>query len=181
MRLRLVLIAVVALLLPLRSFSVPDRTEHILDFHSDITLEPDGTFLVRETITVNATGAQIRHGTISCRLGPRNFPANLAQPARRHRPAPVTRLPFIPVRTGMVLPRQDFPAVLPAALPALSLPLRPLPDPRMVRAAAPAAVVWRWGRRLVISQPTTSRCDTPASGSHSRSPRSSPAYSRHRS
>ena len=141
MRLRLVLIAVVALLLPLRSFSVPDRAEHILDFHSDITLEPDGTFLVRETITVNATGAQIRHGTISSRLGPRNFPANLAQPARRHRPAPVTRLPFIPVRTGMVLPRQDFPAVLPAALPALSLPLRPLPDPRMVRAAAPAAVV----------------------------------------
>ena len=62
MRLRLVLIAVVALLLPLRSFSVPDRAEHILDFHSDITLEPDGTFLVRETITVNATGAQIRHG-----------------------------------------------------------------------------------------------------------------------
>jgi len=49
-------------------------------------------------------------------------------------------LPFIPVRTGMVLPRQDFPVVLPAALPALSLPLRPLPDPRMVR-AAPAAVV----------------------------------------
>jgi uncharacterized membrane protein YgcG len=62
MRLRLVLIALVALLLPLRSASVTDRTEHILDFHSDITLEPDGTFVVRESITVNSTGAQIRHG-----------------------------------------------------------------------------------------------------------------------
>jgi len=42
--------------------SAADRNEHILDFHSDITLESDGTFFVRETITVNATGSRIRHG-----------------------------------------------------------------------------------------------------------------------
>jgi len=78
MRLRLVLIAVVALLLPLRSFSVPDRAEHILDFHSDITLEPDGTFLVRETITVNATGAQIRHGIY------RDFPTHFKDRLGNH-------------------------------------------------------------------------------------------------
>ena len=62
MRLRLVLTALFLLLVLLSAFSSADRTEHILDFHSDITLEPDGTVLVRETITVNSTGAQIRHG-----------------------------------------------------------------------------------------------------------------------
>src|SRR5215469_1971171 len=39
-----------------------DRSERILDFHSDITLESDGTFLVRETISVNAAGVEIKHG-----------------------------------------------------------------------------------------------------------------------
>jgi hypothetical protein len=36
--------------------------EHILDYHSDLTLQADGTLLVRETIRVFATGNQIRHG-----------------------------------------------------------------------------------------------------------------------
>jgi len=52
MRLRLVLTALFLLLLPLSSFSSASRTEQILDFHSDITLKPDGAFLVRETIIV---------------------------------------------------------------------------------------------------------------------------------
>jgi uncharacterized membrane protein YgcG len=40
----------------------PTQTERILDYHSDIALQQDGTFLVRETITVNSRGIQIRHG-----------------------------------------------------------------------------------------------------------------------
>jgi uncharacterized membrane protein YgcG len=36
--------------------------EQILDFHSDITLEPDSTLQVTETIVVFAAGNQIRHG-----------------------------------------------------------------------------------------------------------------------
>jgi hypothetical protein len=62
MRLRLALIVLLALLLPSFAAAAPDRRERILDFHSDITLKDDGTFLVRETIIVNATGSQIKHG-----------------------------------------------------------------------------------------------------------------------
>lgn len=42
----------------------PQRHEYeqILDFHSDITLQEDSSLLVTETITVFATGNQIRHG-----------------------------------------------------------------------------------------------------------------------
>jgi uncharacterized membrane protein YgcG len=36
--------------------------EHILDFHSDITVNQDSSLQVTETITVFATGNQIRHG-----------------------------------------------------------------------------------------------------------------------
>jgi len=36
--------------------------ERILDYHSDIHLQADGTMLVQETIRVYATGNQIRHG-----------------------------------------------------------------------------------------------------------------------
>jgi uncharacterized membrane protein YgcG len=62
MRARLALIVLLALLLPTFAAAAPDRNERILDFHSDITLEDDGTFLVRETIVVNVTGRQIKHG-----------------------------------------------------------------------------------------------------------------------
>ena len=41
----------------------PDpNIEQILSYHSDITVHPDSTLLVRETISVNAMGRQIRHG-----------------------------------------------------------------------------------------------------------------------
>ncbi len=36
--------------------------ERILDFHSDISLQPDTSLLVTETIVVIANGKQIRHG-----------------------------------------------------------------------------------------------------------------------
>ncbi len=62
MRLRLVLITLVALLVASFAAPAPDRDERIVDFHSDITVEEDSTLLVRETIIVNATGSQIRHG-----------------------------------------------------------------------------------------------------------------------
>src|SRR5579862_2503377 len=51
-----------------RSPRTPPQIERILDYHSDIVLQPDGTFLVRETIIVNSRGIQIRHGTF------RDFP-----------------------------------------------------------------------------------------------------------
>src|SRR5271165_4138253 len=62
MRLRLALITVFVLLMPSFAAPTPDRDERILDFHSDIRLEDDGTFLVRETIVVSVTGRQIKHG-----------------------------------------------------------------------------------------------------------------------
>ena len=62
MRIRLALTVLLTLLVPTFAVPAPDRYERILDFHSDITLEDDGTFLVRETIIVNATGNQIKHG-----------------------------------------------------------------------------------------------------------------------
>src|SRR5215471_12106626 len=45
------------------------QAEGIVDFHSDLTLESDGTLDVHETIRVYATGNQIRHGIY------RDFPA----------------------------------------------------------------------------------------------------------
>lgn len=52
------------LLRPQRVQRPPQRQEYeqILDFHSDITLQVDSSLLVTETITVFATGNQIRHG-----------------------------------------------------------------------------------------------------------------------
>src|ERR1700686_1057234 len=44
------------------AFSNRPQPERILDFHSDITLQQDSSLLVTETITVNSTGAQMRHG-----------------------------------------------------------------------------------------------------------------------
>lgn len=38
------------------------QTERILDFHSDLTLQQDGSLLVRESIRIVAAGDQIRHG-----------------------------------------------------------------------------------------------------------------------
>jgi hypothetical protein len=38
------------------------QSEAILDYHSDVTLQPDGSMRVTETIEVNSRGIQIRHG-----------------------------------------------------------------------------------------------------------------------
>src|SRR6266436_1148505 len=54
--------------------SVPGPSERILDYHSDITLEDDGSLQVTETITVNSTGQQIRHGIF------RDFPTTYTDP-----------------------------------------------------------------------------------------------------
>src|SRR5262249_41627981 len=62
MRFRLALATLFFLALSSCAFSTQDSRERILDFHSDIMLQPDGTFLFRETITVNATGNRILHG-----------------------------------------------------------------------------------------------------------------------
>lgn len=50
--------------IPLLMCGLPVRaqSERILDFHSDITLQDDSSLQVTETITVIATGGQIRHG-----------------------------------------------------------------------------------------------------------------------
>ena len=52
--------------------------ERILDYHSDIRIEADGSMLVTETITVRAEGKQIRRGIY------RDFPTTYRDP-RRHR------------------------------------------------------------------------------------------------
>ena len=44
------------------AFSTRPQSERILDFHSEIALQEDTSLLVTETITVNSTGAQMRHG-----------------------------------------------------------------------------------------------------------------------
>jgi uncharacterized membrane protein YgcG len=44
------------------AFSTGPQPERILDFHSDIILQEDTSLLVTETITVNSTGNQMRHG-----------------------------------------------------------------------------------------------------------------------
>ena len=44
------------------AFSARPQSERILDFHSDITLQEDSSLLVTETISVNSTGNQMRHG-----------------------------------------------------------------------------------------------------------------------
>jgi hypothetical protein len=48
--------------------------ERILDYHSDITLQDDGSLQVTETIAVNSTGQQIRHGIF------RDFPTTYTDP-----------------------------------------------------------------------------------------------------
>ena len=49
-------------------------SERILDYHSDITLEDDGSLQVTETITVVSAGQQIRHGIF------RDFPTTYTDP-----------------------------------------------------------------------------------------------------
>jgi len=44
------------------AFSARPQSERILDFHSEIALQQDASLLVTETITVNSTGNQMRHG-----------------------------------------------------------------------------------------------------------------------
>jgi hypothetical protein len=48
--------------------------ERILDYHSDVTLEDDGSLEVTETITISAAGQQIRHGIF------RDFPTTYKDP-----------------------------------------------------------------------------------------------------
>jgi hypothetical protein len=48
--------------------------EHILDFHSDLTLQDDNSLTVTETITVYCAGQQIRHGIF------RDFPTTYKDP-----------------------------------------------------------------------------------------------------
>ena len=48
--------------------------EHILDFHSDVTLQDDSSLLVTETITVYCAGYQIKHGIY------RDFPTTYKDP-----------------------------------------------------------------------------------------------------
>jgi hypothetical protein len=56
------------------ALSARGPAERILDYHSDITLEDDGSLLVTETIAVNSTGQQIRHGIF------RDFPTTYTDP-----------------------------------------------------------------------------------------------------
>jgi hypothetical protein len=56
------------------TFSARPQLERILDFHSDITLQQDTSLLVTETITVNGTGNQMRHGIY------RDFPTRYNDP-----------------------------------------------------------------------------------------------------
>ena len=63
MRLRsLIIVLAVAAALLLRPAIVAAQTEQIVDFHSDITLQPDASLLVTETITVDSAAKQIKHG-----------------------------------------------------------------------------------------------------------------------
>jgi uncharacterized membrane protein YgcG len=60
---------------PITLFPAPGEaptptTEQILSYHSDITVNPDSTLVVDETISVLGRGAQIRHGIC------RNFPTH---------------------------------------------------------------------------------------------------------
>jgi len=56
------------------ALSARGPAERILDYHSDITVEDDGSLQVTETITVNSTGNQIRHGIF------RDFPTTYTDP-----------------------------------------------------------------------------------------------------
>ena len=58
----------------LTGFSACGQSERILDYHSDITLEDDGSLEVTETITVTSKGRQIRHGIY------RDFPTSYTDP-----------------------------------------------------------------------------------------------------
>lgn len=53
-------------------------TERILSFHSDIVVHEDASMSVTETITVRATGAQIRRGIF------RDFPTRYADALRNN-------------------------------------------------------------------------------------------------
>ncbi len=53
---------------------MPAQSEHILDFHSDLTLQDDSSLLVTETITVFSAGQRIRHGIY------RDFPTRYNDP-----------------------------------------------------------------------------------------------------
>jgi hypothetical protein len=54
--------------------SARGQSERILDYHSDVTLEDEGSLEVTETITVISAGRQIRHGIF------RDFPTTYTDP-----------------------------------------------------------------------------------------------------
>jgi hypothetical protein len=58
----------------LAAVSAQGQSERILDYHSDIALEDDGSLQVTETITVISAGRQIHHGIF------RKFPTTYADP-----------------------------------------------------------------------------------------------------
>ncbi len=58
----------------LAAVSAQGQSERILDYHSDITLEDDGSLEVTETITVASAAHQIRHGIF------RDFPTSYKDP-----------------------------------------------------------------------------------------------------
>ncbi|HET6931366.1 MAG TPA: DUF2207 domain-containing protein [Candidatus Acidoferrum sp.] len=68
---RFLLVACLALSAAL---SARGPSERILDYHSDVTLEDDGSLQVTETITVVSAGQQIRHGIY------RDFPTTYTDP-----------------------------------------------------------------------------------------------------
>jgi hypothetical protein len=72
-RILVFLLAVSAALL-LRPPQVSAQAERIVDFHSDVTVQGDGSLVVTETITVEAAGNQIRHGIY------REFPTRYRDP-----------------------------------------------------------------------------------------------------
>ena len=61
-------------LLAIFSASAHAQSERILDYHSDVTLEDDGSLQVTETITVISAGRQIRHKIF------REFPTTYTDP-----------------------------------------------------------------------------------------------------
>jgi uncharacterized membrane protein YgcG len=71
MRMRILFAAILALLLASPSGA---ETERVLDFASTVVIDPDGTLTVSETITVQATGQQIRRGIV------REFPTTYQGP-----------------------------------------------------------------------------------------------------
>ena len=71
------------------------QSERILDYHSDIQVEQDGSMLVRETIRVISASYRIRHGIY------RDFPTRYSDRLGNH-----YVIPFTPLAATML--RKNF-------------------------------------------------------------------------